>query len=320
MRTVALFRNAWWGLCLTIMAGCATGVAVVDEPAAVGGSTGVAGNTAAGGSGASGATSSGGSTTSSGGNSSFGGTTASGGASTGGSSVVGGAGGSGSIGGSGSVGGSGPIGGSSPTGGSGGTAAVGGSGGSGTGGSGAGTVVDLEPLSDSWLNAAVADGNYGTSLELHIRRWTASWSKRIVIHFDLAGSLPGGVTITNAQLCLTAYSVSHSMQVAVHELMETWVENQVSWLYKQTGQNWASQGGTFNSGQVASVAIAAGFTGEKCWDVTSSAAGYYDTPSQNYGWLLRDSNDASGAGEAAFFRSFEYGSGAAPRLQVTYVP
>ncbi len=276
---------------------CATGVEAPEDVPATGGSTVTGGSAATGGTG---------------------GTVTNGGSA--GTSSNGGAGGVSPTGGTGGTGPTGGMGGTGPTGGTGGTGPTGGMGGTGaSGGMGGGVTVDLSAAADSYIDAYIWGTNYGSATELLVRRWTSSYSRRTVIRFDVAGSMPANATITNAQLCLTAYAVSHAMTINVHRLQTPWTESGVTWMHSEVGQYWTTMGGDYDASESAAVAIAAGGIGEICWNVTSDAATFYTAPTSNYGWLLRDPQDSGGSSETTSFRSREY-SADVPRLQITYLP
>ncbi len=248
----------------------------------------------------------------------------------GGSGGVGAIGGSGGTTASGGVGGmttGGGFGGSTTSGGFGGTGGVGGFGGAATtggstanGGSGGGVVIVNVPLSaDSYICATNWGTKYGGEILLTIRRWGPNSTRRTLIHVDIAGAIPGGATIAHAQLCLTAYHVTESMTINVHRVLASWVESEVTWMHKKTGDYWANMGSDFDGVESAVQVIPKSSTGEICWDVTGDATTFHSTPTGNHGWLLRDAQDSTGTGELVNFRSREYGSDT-PRLQVTYLP
>jgi hypothetical protein len=209
----------------------------------------------------------------------------------------------------------------------------------------AATIV-LTPTQDATLynNPSPADSNNVTGVAQNgagagiFTGATVTLSpRRALVQFDVAGSVPAGSVINSVTLTLrVAQTVTGSTPVSVHRSVASWVEgtvdapggegegavgaqNGATWTLRFPGQNWTANGGDYISLASATTSVA-GETTEPQWTSAQMAAdvqAWLNTPSQNFGWLLRgDENQQS----AKRYFSSENTTNAAfsPRLSIQY--
>jgi len=250
----------------------------------------------------------------------------------GGNGGSGGAGAAGSAG-SGGKGGSGGTGGTLGVGGSGGAGGKAGSAGAvngGTGGSGGSCeeTVTLIAVADANLNAAAPTTNYGPVAEANIVRGGTASSERALFEFDFS-PVPSGVTLKSAKLELTIVNnPGLDKTIAVHRVAQgsnrSWLEGQVTWQEYKTGSSWTTGGGDFvaqasDSEAVSGTAVAGTVV---TFQVLADAQSFYATPSTNFGFLLKDSQEpAANSGEHVYFGTRENAVlDSRPKLVLTYCP
>jgi len=161
--------------------------------------------------------------------------------------------------------------------------------------------------------------------------------RRGVFHFDVAGSVPAGATITSVKLRLymntAADATSHTL--SLFPASASWGEgtslfnggrcaakttNDASWTYRfYNATSWTSAGG--DHGATASQTCSVGTT-LQYYEWTSNSAmigdvqGWLNSPSSNNGWELI--GDESTSATARRFTSREGASTELPELVITY--
>lgn len=139
--------------------------------------------------------------------------------------------------------------------------------------------------------------------------------RRAVLHFDVAGAIPAGSTITGVSLRLNVSqaSTATSQSIALHRVTADWGEgtsnagtgggagapstaNDATWLHRFfPGTLWGTVGGDF--APAATAALGVGVVGPATWPnsaaMIADAQGWLDVPGTNFGWLLRGNEGAS---------------------------
>jgi hypothetical protein len=133
-------------------------------------------------------------------------------------------------------------------------------------------------------------------------------SRRAVLAFDVAGAIPAGSTIVSAQLTMTVnMTISGSVAMFLHALQADWGEGRsdtgpsgggagmpatagdATWIHTFfPGSVWTPAGGDFVSAPSASTSV--GGAGAWSWtggQMVADVQGWLDTPSTNYGWLMK---------------------------------
>lgn len=139
--------------------------------------------------------------------------------------------------------------------------------------------------------------------------------RRGLLWFDVAGALPAGATVTEVVLRLTlTASNAGATDVGLHRVAADWGEGasnadagpgsgapaqagDATWRHRFfSGTLWSSIGGDFAAAASASAAVDA--PGDSWWGSTpalvADVQGWLDAPAQNFGWLVRGLETASG--------------------------
>jgi hypothetical protein len=161
--------------------------------------------------------------------------------------------------------------------------------------------------------------------------------RRGAIHFNVAGSVPAGATITSAKLrlYLNQASDANSHTLSLRKASASWGEgtsffaggrcaakttNDASWTYRfYSATTWTSTGGDFSGTSTQTCSV--GSTLQYYEWLSSSAMiadvqGWLTTSSTNYGWVVLG-NEAQSA-TARRFTSREGTSTQLPQLVITY--
>ena len=82
------------------------------------------------------------------------------------------------------------------------------------------------PSADSYIHDVNATTNYGTSIEMVVKKGTSSNFRKAYIKFDLTGS--GLTTVSSAILRLCATSAT-SVSMNIHQVADGWTETGITW-------------------------------------------------------------------------------------------
>ncbi len=167
----------------------------------------------------------------------------------------------------------------------------------------------------------------------------AGFITRALLSFDIAGNIPAGASISNANLQLTlthTSGISGPKTHSVHKLLQNWGEgtsnagsnpgrgttattNDATWIKNFfPGSDWTSAGGAFSA--TASAGVIVDQPGIYNWSSATMIADvqtWLNTPSSNFGWMLK--SDETGNRQAKRYSSRESLTAAdRPVLTVTY--
>lgn len=145
---------------------------------------------------------------------------------------------------------------------------------------------------DAQLRSDRASKNFANNAILKVQ--ADSWIES-VLRFDLA-SVPAGSTVQNAtlKLYLASKNDAKSFNLGLYRLLRPWTATQVTWNQALSNVKWGNSGankvGTDREGTaVATTQVNA--TGQ--WyslDITAAVQGWINSPSANYGIVLRGDN------------------------------
>ncbi len=201
------------------------------------------------------------------------------------------------------------------------------------------TVV-LTPTKDATLyenpTGLLANGQ-GSSLFVGRTDQNSDSIRRSCLHFDIAGSIPPGVTIDSVELTVdvTRVARSENRTSTLHRLLADWGEGasnasgeegtgapsaagDASWIHTFfAAQNWTTAGGDFLAQPSASVTIrSSGFvTVGTTAALVADVQAWLDNPAANFGWIML--GDESTGQTAKRFASRESGA-SGPQLTVNY--
>ncbi|MCP5092993.1 MAG: DNRLRE domain-containing protein, partial [Gammaproteobacteria bacterium] len=167
---------------------------------------------------------------------------------------------------------------------------------------------------DAEIYDQAPDDNYGDAAET----WVSSASgdtTRSLLRFNM-GAIPAGARILGATLSLHHKSGSGADQpVSAHRIMNPWSEDAVTWNSRESGTNWDTAGGDFDSVAVATTPVGPANEGYE-WDITPLVQGWVDGSYPNYGVALTAAIDGMPGEE--FHTSDQATLDIRPGLTVTY--
>lgn len=201
--------------------------------------------------------------------------------------------------------------------------------------------VQLEPVRDAAIYSESGALANGSGSFLFAGNNSLSNTRRALLAFDLAASIPAGSTITSVQLTLNASQANGGAFVhALHRVSASWSEGasdpsgaegggvtaaagDVTWTERNVGaaQPWSSAGGDFALVASTSTSI----DGIGAWTFPSGsvfvadAQAMLDAPASNFGWIVRGAETGGNTAKRFDSRSATTAS-ARPRLVVDFVP
>jgi hypothetical protein len=201
----------------------------------------------------------------------------------------------------------------------------------------AATVV-LHPTADTTLQEAFSGDNYGDGTSFTAGGRRQGGRTRGLLLFDIAGNIPSGSTISSVSLTLSVVGVPSggiNSTFDLNRLSASWGEGngsdhggslagpgQATWInrFGTSGSPWATPGGDFSSTASASRLITGfgNFTFSSTAGLVADVQGWLNTPSTDFGWLLRSESEAT-ATTIRRFGSRDSGT-TAPTLTITYTP
>ncbi|MBK6973391.1 MAG: tandem-95 repeat protein [Sterolibacteriaceae bacterium] len=181
--------------------------------------------------------------------------------------------------------------------------------------------ASLNPTGDTYIMFKSPNdaNNFGTSSNLIVDRETTD-VQRALFQFDLS-SIPIGSTITGATLKLQSTQIGGTLNISVYEVTQAWSEGTGSgtagaanWTQRQSGTNWTTAGGTFNSTAVAT--LNTNVTGQHTWDITSLVQAWFNGTKTNSGLMVASPD--TGGNRTATYDSRE--GTTPPVLQISFTP
>lgn len=143
-----------------------------------------------------------------------------------------------------------------------------------------------------------------------------------VLRWDLSG-LPTGARVVTATLGVYQYGGSQSYAIpdtlGAHRLLKAWDENSATWNKTSSSVSWEKPGALGASDRESTAVGSVSLSQTTGWaeiNVTSLVQAWMETPSKNYGLLLRSTSDRN---SQFYWRTSEYGTVAQrPWLEVSY--
>ena len=190
--------------------------------------------------------------------------------------------------------------------------------------------TSLTPLQD---NTIYSEADYSNAKgPLFVGTTPNVTTRRALMEFDIAGSIPSGATITSVSLTLTQTKIGPGASTSfdLRKLNASWGEgtssgsgggalattNDATWNYRfYNSTSWSTPGADFGAVS-ASVALAGNgqYTVNSTPALVADVQGWLNSPSSNNGWIFR-------AADESFTSAREIGSretATPPQLTVTY--
>ncbi len=203
-----------------------------------------------------------------------------------------------------------------------------------------GASIVLEPSQDNTLyQSGPGSLSNGLGTRLFVGRTGQGFDflRRALLHFDVAGSLPSGSTITGVTLgVLVLQSIDGvPRNTSAHRVTASWGEgtsvagsgqgagggataNSATWVHRFfSATAWATPGGDFNPGASATTAMpVSGFCTWTDAGLIADVQDMLDNPANNHGWLLL--GDESVGFTARALGSREASPGLRPTLTIQF--
>lgn len=207
--------------------------------------------------------------------------------------------------------------------------------------------LDLGAVKDNSIFQDVPNNSAGAGLGVFSGNNNNRSPRHGLIQFDVAGSIPAGVTITSVTLTMTLEQSpsTNSFTVDLHRLTADWGEgsksagtlsgmgaaagpNDATWNANLFGSSsWTTPGGDFSPTVSASASIGgSGSVGTAySWSgptLLADVISWYANPSSNHGWILINENEGAGDSQTvkAFYSREASPTTVRPVLSVTFVP
>ena len=166
--------------------------------------------------------------------------------------------------------------------------------------------------------------------------------RRGLVAFNVAAAIPAGSTITNVSVTLTCNrSRGGGITVGLFPMLADWGQagsdsgpfggsgtdsqrGDATWIHRfyapVGGQTWITEGGDFNS--VASATKSVGGTGTFTWSSNAALVAivqsWLNTPTQNFGWMLKSTNEGGSQNAKRFATMEEPVAASRPRMTIEY--
>lgn len=166
--------------------------------------------------------------------------------------------------------------------------------------------VVLTPSRDTTLYQDAVKSN-GAGQHMFAGTNNGAHTRRALVMFDVAGSVPAGSTINSVTLTLSmTRSVAGSVPVSLHAVTEAWGEagsvatgeggggaaaqtNDATWAHRLAPSTpWSSAGGSYNTTASATTTIPQTHAAYS-WSspaMTADVQAWLNSPASNYGWIL----------------------------------
>ena len=200
-------------------------------------------------------------------------------------------------------------------------------------------VMTIGAIKDTTLyENSTGDLSNGAGNHLFTGKTANGDIRRGLIMFDVAGSLPAGVNITNVALTLNmSKSISGAQNISLHTVSTAWGEGtsdaaanegkgaaatdgDATWLHTfYSNDVWTVAGGDFAASPRATVSVSG--NGAYSWSTPlmgMDVQTWLDTPVNNFGWLIQGNESANTT--AKRFDTRESASEAIrPALEIAYI-
>lgn len=170
-----------------------------------------------------------------------------------------------------------------------------------------GIVISLNPSKDNTMYQNDGTASNGTGESLFAGQTNFFGSRRALLAFDIAGSVPAGSTINSVSLTMTVnQTISGGHPASLHKVLADWGEGasnagnpggngapaapgDATWTDRLfPGTLWTTPGGDFVLGASASTVVAG--LGSYTWASTpalvADVQGWLNTPASDFGWVL----------------------------------
>ncbi|WP_047155348.1 DNRLRE domain-containing protein [Aneurinibacillus tyrosinisolvens] len=180
---------------------------------------------------------------------------------------------------------------------------------------------------DANIRSSVPTQTGGADKDLGVGTYTSSAGSNTIrglVKFDLS-SIPRGSRILDANMNLWLSSIWNTtgINVSAYEITKDWKDTTVNWNTFNGTTAWATPGGdvkTTPAATVSGISVLTDLGVHYAFDLTKAATGWNDSPSSNYGVLLKSDSESTATLKKFVSSDDTTNSNYAPMLAVTYYP
>ena len=165
------------------------------------------------------------------------------------------------------------------------------------------TVIGNNSINDSSLRQNQPNTPQGALASMRIGRGAAAGANfRPIIRFNLTG-VPQGAVINSARLGLYFFNIPAGDSTAnrtydIYKVQQNpardWIELQATWNRYNTTNLWTTAGGDYIGTPTGNITFdSTALNSFVYWDVTSDVQNFSDNRSQNFGWIIMDSQNTA---------------------------
>ncbi|HDP37157.1 MAG TPA: DNRLRE domain-containing protein, partial [Candidatus Atribacteria bacterium] len=163
---------------------------------------------------------------------------------------------------------------------------------------------------DTWVDSSKKNKNYGSNEHLFIGRFHGD-VERALLQFDV-NDIPVNSVIVSADLQLYQYNTWGSLDsfsIGAHRITSSWQLDTVTWNTKTT----------FNSSPVNTIEVFPSAGTWLSWDIVNLLQKWVNKSVNNYGVLLKKTNEGSGGTDISCWTSrYTYNLDLRPKLEISY--
>lgn len=169
---------------------------------------------------------------------------------------------------------------------------------------------------DAWLDQGSALMNHGGDQTLQVQSRNNNRNQRALVQFDLSSVPSSGIKVATLSLWMSTAPTGTSRTYQARRVTSLWTESSASWTNRALCSTctpawtaaWTAAGGDNSGAATSSTAMGTASGVFRTWDIAADVRQWYGgaAPSANYGTLIMDSAESSGAtARTAIFSSNE---------------
>lgn len=195
-------------------------------------------------------------------------------------------------------------------------------------------TVTIAPIKDNTIFSESNNSNGGG--DLYVGRTKAGGVRRALVQFDILGNVPAGASIDSISVSFVQTQINGGAtgNFELHRLNQAWGEGtaagagqgatagagDATWSSAANGSTlWATAGGDFaaTSGTTTFSTPLTAYVFASSAGLVADVQNWLDTPSSNFGWLLRAADEVNNTARELGSRS---SSTQAPSLVINFTP
>jgi hypothetical protein len=175
---------------------------------------------------------------------------------------------------------------------------------------------------DAEIFSGAADTVQGDNTE-EITWWSEGDQRNAVISWEDLSSIPEGSTITGVTISIYFTGSSATYPVVCRRILQSWLEDQVTWNSRSTGNSWATAGCKGSTDRSDTQSASTNMVASAGWNTWSSSQlitdvqNFIDGVYNNYGWIFQ--REDTNSNTYTTWATSEYGTAEyRPKITITY--